>query len=262
MADFEERASRTPHDHGSDTRTCADCGAAFAFGAEEQRFFESRNLTPPKRCLTCRKARRAERTSGPPRRDDDRRGPPPGGPSRFADRGSAPSSGGPSRFGDRGSAPSHGGPPRFVDRGPDRRPPPRRDAGTFQGSAGYGGGARGPSQDDRLPPRDDRRPYDRPSFDRPSFDRGRGARPTPAPNERRPPAPAAEALPRKERPRYDITCQGCGTAAQVPFKPVEGRALYCKPCYLARKAGGASEHAAPTTNTPNTPNAPNAPTDE
>ena len=258
MADYEERASRTPGPHDSDSsRTCADCGASFAFGAEEQRFFESKNLTPPKRCLTCRKARRAERTSGAPRRDDDRRGPPPGAPPRFSDRGSAPSHGGPPRFADRGSAPSHGGPPRFVDRGPDR-PPPGRATGTFQGSAGYGGGARRPSSDDRLPPRDDRRPFqrpgfDRPSFDRPSFDRGRGARPSPAPSEHRPtPSPAADAAPRKERPRYDITCQGCGVGAQVPFKPVEGRALYCKPCYLSRKAGGPSPnaHPAPEPGTP------------
>ena len=42
--------------------TCADCGATFTFSAEEQEQFASRGYTnEPKRCLTCRQARKSER---------------------------------------------------------------------------------------------------------------------------------------------------------------------------------------------------------
>ena len=41
---------------------CADCGATFAFTAEEQEFFQSKGYTnEPKRCPTCRQARKSER---------------------------------------------------------------------------------------------------------------------------------------------------------------------------------------------------------
>jgi CxxC-x17-CxxC domain-containing protein len=41
---------------------CADCGANFTFSAEEQEFFQSKGYTnEPKRCPSCRQARKAER---------------------------------------------------------------------------------------------------------------------------------------------------------------------------------------------------------
>ncbi len=41
---------------------CADCGATFNFSAEEQEFFQSKGYTnEPKRCPSCREARKAER---------------------------------------------------------------------------------------------------------------------------------------------------------------------------------------------------------
>ena len=41
---------------------CADCGAEFVFTAKEQEFYASKGFTnEPKRCLTCRQARKAER---------------------------------------------------------------------------------------------------------------------------------------------------------------------------------------------------------
>jgi CxxC-x17-CxxC domain-containing protein len=46
-----------------------------------------------------------------------------------------------------------------------------------------------------------------------------------------PPAPKAK----KPRPAFDVTCIQCGTAAQVPFKPIEGRDVFCQPCYRARR---------------------------
>ena len=44
--------------------TCADCGASFTFTAQEQDFFQQKGYTnEPKRCPTCREARKAERSS-------------------------------------------------------------------------------------------------------------------------------------------------------------------------------------------------------
>lgn len=44
------------------TLTCADCGATFTFSAEDQEFFRSKGYTnEPKRCPTCRQARKTER---------------------------------------------------------------------------------------------------------------------------------------------------------------------------------------------------------
>ena len=41
---------------------CADCGITFTFSAQEQEFFASKGYTnEPKRCPTCREARKASR---------------------------------------------------------------------------------------------------------------------------------------------------------------------------------------------------------
>jgi len=41
---------------------CSDCGATFTFGAEEQEFFQTKGYTnEPKRCPSCRQARKSER---------------------------------------------------------------------------------------------------------------------------------------------------------------------------------------------------------
>jgi hypothetical protein len=43
------------------TLHCADCGTDFSFTAGEQEFFQSKGLTnEPKRCPSCRKARKTE----------------------------------------------------------------------------------------------------------------------------------------------------------------------------------------------------------
>ena len=42
------------------TLQCADCGVSFTFSAEEQELFQTRGYqNEPKRCPTCRQARRA-----------------------------------------------------------------------------------------------------------------------------------------------------------------------------------------------------------
>ncbi len=41
---------------------CSDCGTTFTFTAEEQEFFQSKGYTnDPKRCPSCRQARKAQR---------------------------------------------------------------------------------------------------------------------------------------------------------------------------------------------------------
>jgi len=44
---------------------CSDCGATFAHSAEDQEFFQSKGYTnEPKRCPSCREARKSERSYG------------------------------------------------------------------------------------------------------------------------------------------------------------------------------------------------------
>jgi uncharacterized protein with PIN domain len=44
---------------------CSDCGTTFTFSSREQEFFESKGFTnEPKRCPTCRRANKAQRSGG------------------------------------------------------------------------------------------------------------------------------------------------------------------------------------------------------
>lgn len=44
--------------------TCADCGQAFTFTASEQEFYANRQFSEPRRCGSCRAARKAQRGDG------------------------------------------------------------------------------------------------------------------------------------------------------------------------------------------------------
>ena len=46
------------------TITCADCGQEFVFTASEQQFYTDRGFSDPRRCPTCRQARKQARGSG------------------------------------------------------------------------------------------------------------------------------------------------------------------------------------------------------
>jgi CxxC-x17-CxxC domain-containing protein len=47
------------------TLTCVDCGAQFTFSVEDQEYHASRGfMNEPKRCSSCRQARKAERGQG------------------------------------------------------------------------------------------------------------------------------------------------------------------------------------------------------
>ncbi len=40
---------------------------------------------------------------------------------------------------------------------------------------------------------------------------------------------------RGPREMHDATCSECGVQTQVPFKPKEGRPVFCKDCYMKKK---------------------------
>jgi CxxC-x17-CxxC domain-containing protein len=46
---------------GDKTLTCADCSQEFVFTASEQQFYADRGFTEPRRCASCRAARKAAR---------------------------------------------------------------------------------------------------------------------------------------------------------------------------------------------------------
>ncbi len=46
------------------TIQCVECREPFVFSEKEQDFFKSKNFVAPKRCLSCRRARKAN--SSPP----------------------------------------------------------------------------------------------------------------------------------------------------------------------------------------------------
>ncbi len=37
------------------------------------------------------------------------------------------------------------------------------------------------------------------------------------------------------REKYKVKCSECNAETEVPFKPTEGRPVYCKECYKSRK---------------------------
>ena len=34
---------------------------------------------------------------------------------------------------------------------------------------------------------------------------------------------------------HKIKCSDCGKDAEVPFKPIEGRPVYCRDCFMKRR---------------------------
>ncbi len=41
--------------------------------------------------------------------------------------------------------------------------------------------------------------------------------------------------PSMQRDLHDAKCSECGKDCQVPFKPIEGRPVYCRDCYRKKK---------------------------
>jgi CxxC-x17-CxxC domain-containing protein len=46
------------------TLACQECGQSFTFSADDQEFFAGKGYTEPKRCPSCRQARKAARGEG------------------------------------------------------------------------------------------------------------------------------------------------------------------------------------------------------
>ena len=42
----------------------------------------------------------------------------------------------------------------------------------------------------------------------------------------------------RDRTMYEAICADCSKVCEVPFRPSEDRAVYCKTCFAARKSGG------------------------
>jgi len=223
--------------------SCSDCGDVFLFSDAEQAFYREKGLAaPPKRCKACRAARKASgpHAGAPGAGRGPRRGPGggAGGNERTSndpngyrspmsmggwggqsqDRGRGPA---PARRGDgRGQFPPRGGGDRGPSAGGPRNDRPR-SAGGFNGGTANGGGFNGGGGGGGAP-------YRSPAFPETRSE----ARPAPRGNGGAPPRARAE---RPERPKFDITCVTCGVQAQVPFKPIEGREVFCKTCYQARR---------------------------
>jgi CxxC-x17-CxxC domain-containing protein len=103
--------------------TCSDCGQQFVFSESEQQFYADRGFTEPRRCPSCRAARKSQQRSS-------------------------------------GSGGGYG------------------DTGSSYGGSGY---SRGP------------------------------------------------------REMFDATCSNCGKATQVPFRPTQGKPVYCNECFATRR---------------------------
>lgn len=195
--------------HRDEHIVCASCGTSFLFSAAEAAVYAERKLAaPPKRCRTCRRARKDNRgESGSPARAAERQRP---GPARGAG-------------GHRGLARGDGQPrkPRYTGDVNEYRSP-MQDAysgltPTWAVPSHYPNRPRG-----GAPFRDDGN-YRAPSF--------AGERRAAAPSR----GPAQQPRAPRTRPTFSITCKSCGSEGEVPFKPVEGRDVFCQACYRARK---------------------------
>lgn len=121
------------------TLTCADCGQEFTFTASEQDFYAERGFTEPRRCASCRAAKKAQRNAD----------------------------------GGGGYSQSYG-------------------AGSYGSGGSYSAGGYGSSD------------Y--------------GSRP------------------RGPREMFPATCSSCGQETEVPFRPTQGKPVYCSACFAQRRA--------------------------
>lgn len=207
--------------------------------------FEERGLAAPKRCKDCRRARK-ERGGGEGASSRGPRAPRSGnghaqgwnGAGNEA-RGPRPSGGRP-RAGQgapRGDGPPRYGTPRYTGDVNEYRSP-MQDGGWQAQQNGYRAPAGGNGWQQPRPPR----------RGGPGVYRHDGEYRAPSGNidgvsnfnrQDRPrrPGPGADAGPRR-RPQgemFSINCNACGVQAEVPFKPAEGREVFCQACYRARK---------------------------
>jgi CxxC-x17-CxxC domain-containing protein len=215
---------------------CIDCGNSFIFTGAEARLFDQRGLAAPKRCKDCRRARKVAGPQGagggarPSRFGGD------GGHGGNEGHGNYGNSGGYNQGNQGGYSPGNQAPrgrgfaaprgPRSFTGDVNEYRSPMPDPYFGQTSAGARGPSRGPRPDARGP---------RPAHAgaRPNHGGQQGG----APRGQDRAQPAFERKPRPDRPSFSITCSGCNTQAEVPFKPAEGRDVFCQACYRAKREG-------------------------
>ncbi len=59
------------------------------------------------------------------------------------------------------------------------------------------------------------------------------------------PVPEIKEMPRRDRILYEAVCADCHKLCEVPFKPSEDRAVYCKECFARRKSQPAGRQQGP-----------------
>ena len=50
--------------------------------------------------------------------------------------------------------------------------------------------------------------------------------------------------------RHHGVCADCGTTTTIPFRPTQGRPIYCRLCFKARRNGPSSNAKAPVSRDP------------
>lgn len=211
---------------------CADCGVSFLFSAGEAAVFAERGLAAPKRCKECRRARKERAPS------QDRNG-------NGHGRASAPAMGG-----NRGGAPRYTGDVNEY-RSPmqDSFTPAPAYAGRWGGDPGARRGRPAPSGgsgpvawgapagavNGNVDRAGARPAWGGPTRGAPPRFRQDAERAPVATEERQAAPPATGPRRRAQAEMFSITCNSCGANAEVPFKPAEGRDVYCQACYRARK---------------------------
>jgi CxxC-x17-CxxC domain-containing protein len=223
--------------HNDQHIVCADCGASFLFSAGEAAVFDQRGLAAPKRCKDCRRARKESRgaDAGPPRQ------------SRGFRAGNGQAAGG-WNGGGHGGGMAPRGPRQGGDRPFAQRPPrggngvPRYtgDVNEYRSPMADGGWQQPRWQQQQPAARGNWQPPRAQRRGEPGIYRGN--------DEYRAPSGHIEGTgsmsqrPRRQGPpgrpqaeMFSITCDSCGAQAEVPFKPAEGREVFCQSCYRARK---------------------------
>lgn len=219
---------------------CVSCGNSFIFSAAEaERFLERGLSTPPRRCHDCRRARKEQQ-----QRDGgfQRSGGPRYGESRFQGD-SRPYRQDSTARGYRPRNPSYTG-----DVNEYRSPMGMGHSGSGgqrQHSMGGSSEYRSPMTGNSGGARPFERSWNGDSYQRPQtsgygnggsrYYQGGGY----GGMSRGPRAPRAYRNPddvdMSPRQMYSITCKSCGVESQVPFRPDEGRDVFCQPCYRARR---------------------------
>ena len=261
--------------HRDEHIDCADCGASFVFSADEAAVFVERGLAAPKRCKECRRARKERAANGAPRGSSPgfpssgQRAPASSASGNsFRGRAAAARYGAPQRrytgdvneyrspMQDGFSGAPYGSAPRAAA--------PWQRSGEYRSPMpdGFKGGGSGPKPQVKGFVRRTPDSFD-PRSPRPASTDGRPRGPRPNhgasaesrtvsggsardgsygtsdhdPRGKRPSTlgPAESSRRRPQAEMFAITCNTCGAQAEVPFKPAEGREVYCAACYRARR---------------------------